>query len=84
MSTFARSARTRTLKNREDAQVNRRLTVEKLLASVESITVQSMASGDMNIAVRYKTEAPDAPGRMVIADELTRMLRNRVYKAKAR
>ena len=46
--------------------------------------MQSMASGDMNIAVRYKTEAPGATGRMVIADELTKVLRNRVNRAKAR
>jgi len=43
-----------------------------------------MASGDTNIAVRYKTEAPGATGRIVIADELTKVLRNRVNRAKAR
>ncbi len=34
----------------------------------------------MNIAVRYKTEAPGATGRMVIADEQTKVLRNRVNR----
>ena len=54
--------------------MKRRVTVEKLLASVESLTVQSRTSEDMNIAVRYKTETSDAPGRMAIADELTKVL----------